>query len=268
MIVAAFDYLRGVVVKTASPFLVAAAIGVTLSAQAPRPVFEVASVKKLAQRVDGVSPSTAGATFYRPNATVAALILYAYNIRDYELIGGPGWMRSDLFEINARASTEAADSEKRLMVQSLLADRFTLAIRRDTQEMSYSALVLARSDGRLGPNFTDCPDPNVKVPPPRPPRGGALWVVTCGTMADLAQIASLNLRTPVVDKTGVTGRWHVEVAFIDTRRPPSVAAPADIDPNLTEMRTAFQELLGLKLESARGPVDVLVVESVEQPTPD
>ena len=97
-----------------------------------------------------------------------------------------------------------------------------------------------------------------------------LWVVTCGTIADVAQIASLNLRTPVVDKTGPSGKWHVEVAFIDPRRPPPASGGpvADIDPNLTEMRTALQEQLGLKLESARGPVDVLVVESVEQPTPD
>jgi uncharacterized protein (TIGR03435 family) len=97
-----------------------------------------------------------------------------------------------------------------------------------------------------------------------------LWVVTCGTIADLVQIALINLRTPVVDKTGLTGRWHVEITFIDPRRPPSagVAPAADIDPNLTEMRTALQEQLGLKLESARGPVDVLVVESVQQPTAD
>lgn len=244
------------------------ALGVALSAQAPRPAFEVASVKKLPQRMAPTQSSTAGAAFYRTNATVASLILFAYNIRDFELIGGPGWIRTDLFEINARAATEVSQDEKRLMVQSLLEERFKLVVRKDKQEMGFSALVLARSDGRLGPNFTDCPDPNRPLPPPRPPRGGSLWVVTCGTMADLATIASINLRTPVVDNTGVTGRWHVEVAFIDPRRPPSVAAQADVDPNLTEMRTALQDQLGVKLESTRGPVDVLVVDSVEQPTPD
>lgn len=255
-------------VKGARLFIVLVALGITLSAQAPRPAFEVASVKKLAQRADGVFSRTEGTAFYRPDATVASLILFAYNIRDFELIGGPGWMRTDLFEVNARAATDVSLDEKRLMVQSLLADRFKLVVRRDKQEMGFSQLVLARDDGRLGPAFTDCPDPNVKAPPPRAPRGGTLWMVTCGTMVDLAMVASLNLRTPVIDKTGMTGRWHVEVAFIDPRRPPSTAAAPDIDPNLTEMRTAFEERLGLKLDSTRGPVDVLVVESVEPPAAD
>jgi uncharacterized protein (TIGR03435 family) len=252
--------------------LVCIALAVTLSAQAPRPAFEVASVKKLAQRI-AQSPSqayTRSAALYFANVTVAGLVQYAYDVRDFALVGGPDWTRQDLFEVNARAAAEVSADEKRLMVQSLLADRFKLVVRKDKQEMEFSQLVLARSDGRLGPNFTDCPDPNVKSPPPRAPRGGMLWVVTCGTTADLVQIASINLRTPVVDKTGLTGRWHVEITFIDPRRPPSAggAPAADIDPNLTEMRTALQEQLGLKLESARGPVDVLVVESVEQPTPD
>lgn len=252
--------------------VVAVGMMATLSAQTPRATFEVASVKKLAERIQQTSfdTSTQSAALYWANATVASMIQYAYNIRDFELIGGPGWMRTDLFEVNARAASEVSLDEKRLMMQSLLADRFKLAVREDKQEMGFSQLVLARSDGRLGPKFTDCPDPNVSSPPPRPPRGGSLWVVRCGTMADLAQIASINLRTPVVDKTGVTGRWHVEIAFIDPRRPPSASAAAlpDIDPNLTEMRTALQEQLGVKLESTRGPVDVLVVESVQQPTPD
>ena len=247
-------------------------LAVTLSAQAPRPAFEVASVKKLAERIPQ-SPSQASArsaALYFANITVAGLAQYAYNVRDFGLVGGPEWIRRDLFEVNARAATEVSPDEKRLMVQSLLADRFKLVVRRDKQEMGFSQLVLARSDGRLGPNFTDCPDPNVPPPMPRAPRGGMLWVVTCGTSADLAQIASLNLRTPVVDKTGLTGRWHVEITFIDPRMPPSAsgAQTSVVDPNLTEMRTALQEQLGLKLESTRGPVDVLVIESVHHPTPD
>src|SRR5687768_11915914 len=109
--------------------LVAVGLAVALSAQAPRPSFEVASVKKLSQRI-AQSPSqasTRSAALYFANVTVAGLVQYAYDVRDFALVGGPDWMRQDLFEVNARAATEVSPDEKRLMVQSLLADRFKLA---------------------------------------------------------------------------------------------------------------------------------------------
>src|SRR5687768_14105687 len=146
--------------------LVCIGLTVTLSAQAPGPTFEVASVKKLSQRI-APSPSqssTRSAALYFANVTVAGLVQYAYDVRDFALVDGPDWIRQDLFEVNAKAATEVSPDEKRLMVQSLLADRFKLVVRKDRREMEFSQLVLARSDGRLGPNFTDCPDPNVKSP--------------------------------------------------------------------------------------------------------
>src|SRR5687768_10679737 len=253
--------------------LVFVGLAVTLSAQAPRPAFEVASVKKLAERLPATQTATPGPTaaFYWANVTVASVIQFAYNILDFELVGGPDWMRRDLFEINARSAVETTLDEKRLMLQSLLEDRFKLVIRREKQEMRFSELTLARSDGRLGPNFTACPDPNAPEPPVRPPRGAQVWVVGCGTIADLAQMAARNFRIPVVDKTGLTGMRHIEIAFIDPRFAASAGVGAQaplIDPNLTDIGTAMREQLGLKLEPGIGPVDVLVVESVQQPTPD
>src|SRR5687767_7111429 len=124
--------------------LVSVGLAVALSAQAPGPAFEVASVKKLAERIPQ-SPSqasTRSAALYFANITVAGLVQYAYNVRDFGLVGGPEWIRRDLFEVNARAATEVSQDEKRLMVQSLLADRFKLVVRRDKQEMGFSQLVL------------------------------------------------------------------------------------------------------------------------------
>ena len=249
--------------------LVSVGLAVALSAQAPRPAFEVASVKKLAERIPQsrarVRRTCGVPALYFANTSVAALVLFAYNLSPFELVGGPDWIRQDLFEINARAATEVSPDEKRLMLQSLLADRFKLVVRRDKQEMAFSQLVLARSDGRLGPNFTACPDPNAPEPRRIAPRGGQLWVINCGTIADLARAASIFLRAPAVDRTDVTGMWHIEVAFIDPRFALSAGGGAQtppIDPNLTDISTAMREQLGLKLESTRGPVDVLVVESV------
>jgi len=251
--------------------LVFVGLAVTLSAQAPRPTFEVASVKKLADRIPQSSNQTftRSAAIYFANATVASVIRFAYDILDFELVGGPDWIRTDLFEINARAATEVSPDEKRLMVQSLLADRFKLVVRKDKQEMRFSELTPARSDGRLGPNVTACPDPNAPVTRSFAPRGGQRLVVGCGTIAEFARAASLTQRSPFVDRTGVTGTWHFEITFIDPRFAALTGAQTPpIDPKLTDLGTAMREQLGLKMESVRGPIDVLVIESVQQPTPD
>ena len=156
------------------------------------------------------------------------------------------------------------------MVQSLLADRFKLVVRRDKEEMRFSELTLARSDGRLGPNVTACPDTDAPEPRRVAPRGGQLWVVNCGTIAELARFGSMLLRAPFVDRTGVTEKRHLEIAFIDPRFATSAGGGAQtpIDPNLSDIGTAMREQLGLRMESRNGPIDVLVVESVQQPTPD
>src|SRR5688572_24226292 len=112
--------------------LVFVGLVVTLSAQAPRPAFEVASVKKLAERIAQTPTqlSTPSPILHWTNATLASMLLFAYNVNNFELIGGPDWMRTDLFEINARAASEVSEDEKRLMVQSLLEDRFKVEIGR------------------------------------------------------------------------------------------------------------------------------------------
>ena len=244
--------------RTALVFVVLAA---TLSAQAPRPSFEVASVKKLAEPASLPPTKTGPLRFYSPNATVASLILFAYNVRDFELFGGPDWMRKDQFEINAGAAAAVSDDEKRLMMQSLLEDRFKLVARRDRREMRFSALVLAGSDGRVGPTLTVCSDSAAPQAPVRIPRGGVPVSARCAAVSQIARLAAANLRMPVVDKTGLTGTWNYELVYLD----PSAREP---EPELIAFTTALEEQLGLKLESARGPVDVLVVESVQQPTPD
>ena len=247
-------------------FLVSVVLGATLSAQAPRPAFEVASVKKRDQpaSIPPTKTPPLSPVFYSPNATVASLILFAYNLRDFELVGGPEWMRRDQFEVNARAAAEVSDDQKRLMVQSLLEDRFTLVVRKERQDMRYSELVLARSDGRVGPKLTACGNPEAPPTPVRIPRGGMVMGARCAAISQIARLAAGMLRMPVVDRTGLTGMWGYELVYLD----PGTWGSAEPEPQLTAFPTALQEQLGLKLEAVRGPVDVLVVESVEQPTPD
>src|SRR5688572_9281747 len=172
--------------------VVSLGIVVSLSAQTLKPTFEVASIKKRDQPAP-FSPSRTpprSATFYIANATVASLVQFAYNIRDFELIGGPDWIRRNLFEINARAAAEVSLDEMRPMVQSLLRDRFSLLVRAEQREMRFSTLVLARDDGRVGPKLTACGDPNAAPTPVLVPRGGRVYVNRCASMSVITNLAS------------------------------------------------------------------------------
>ena len=236
------------------------------AAQAPRPTFEVASVKKLDKQAPFAPVRTRGLVYARNNVTVAALVQFAYNVQDFELIGGPEWARRDLFEIEARAAREMSFEEMRPLVQSLLEDRFKLVIRREQREMRRAELTVARDDGRLGPALRPCADPNAPVKPMTMPRGAVGFAMRCQPMSSRSHPAVLRyLQMPVVDKTGLAGLWDYQVFFGDPRAFTPGADPS-VDPNLPSFETALRDQLGLKVDFVRGPVNVLVVESVQQPT--
>src|SRR5262245_48997043 len=149
---------------TALPVLASFALLLAASraqAQGPAdlPAFEVVSIKpRNADRPAGV-PSSPD-RFVRPNVTVAQLIEYAYEVRDFQIIGGPGWVRSDRFDVSAKAETAVPQAEQRLMVRRLLAERFGLQVHTEKRDMPTYGLVTARRDGRLGdkmvPTDRDC----------------------------------------------------------------------------------------------------------------
>jgi uncharacterized protein (TIGR03435 family) len=205
------------------------------------------------------------------------LITYAYEVQDFQVSGGEGWVRTDRYDVSARAGREASPAELRAMVKALLADRFTLRVRTDTREMPILELRLARSDGRAGPNLHDCSDPNDKKgistseKPFRAPAGGAVATADCAYgVESLATIASRRLQTIVVDKTGLTGQWRFDVYFgSELPAIPGVDRSREtVNPNLPSFEGALREQLGLRLERTRGPVSVIVIESVERPTPN
>jgi uncharacterized protein (TIGR03435 family) len=187
------------------------------------------------------------------------------------------------------------------MLRALLAERFGLRIRTETREQPILALVAANADGRLGPRLTranaDC-EPILAArraggtPPPAPRPGTVAPCVvqffrnriTLGSqpLAELADYLSASVRRHVVDRTGLTGLFDLELTWTPDQPPPAdtpdrivvggvdidLTGGAKVDPNGAGMLTALREQLGLRLESARGPVDVLVIERVERPTPD
>ena len=248
--------------------LATAAVAAALSAQSSRPTFEVTSIKQVAApptpgRGGGPAPDA-----FRRLGPVTGLIQYAYNIRPFQLFGGPEWIHQDRYEVNAKAASAASDQDMRLMVQSLLEDRFKLIVRKEQREMPVQTLLLARSDGRIGSGLLKCEDPQNPPPakPMRIPVGALPFTGRCAGVAAIASGLSTTLGSPVIDKTGITGLWAWSLVFAQLQPlPPGPARDrADQDPT-PSLTTALRDELGLKLESGRGMVDVIVIESVARP---
>jgi bla regulator protein blaR1 len=242
--------------------------------------FEVASVRP--------NKSGPGSTFMRRlpgvgfeagNVTPRDLILFAYDIQRPYLIGLPGWADNERFDIVARAgavpqASPAGSSVDWTMVRKLLEDRFRLAVRTETREMQVYALVLARSDGRLGPQLrrsqVDC-TPRSPAPPSADGAGQPQCANRNGpgfTAAVGRPISSFlffltgQVQRAVIDRTGLTGAWDIELTF----SPDGFADPATPQNSGPSLFTALQEQLGLRLEPSTGPVQVLVVDRIERPT--
>jgi bla regulator protein blaR1 len=233
------------------------------------------------------------------NFPVRPIILNAFGLQPHQLAGGPDWLDSARYDINAQFSGDIPVTEPgtvgplQLMMQRLLAERFTLVVHPETRELPIYTLILARSDGRLGPQIrtaaTDCeavmnemlkraretgtpPGAGPQLPDGRPGCGmryspdGQLRAG--GTsMAALARNLSGGAGRIVVDRTGLKGGFDFELEFAPDAVPaPGGTPPAAPDSNRPSMFTALDEQLGLKLQPDRGPVEVLVIDRVERPT--
>jgi uncharacterized protein (TIGR03435 family) len=280
-------------------FLWSVVMVVTALAQTPErlPSFEVASVKRNVSGEDRLRMVTQpGGRLIVTNARLKALIANAFEMADspslvdVRILGGPDWIGSERYDINAKANTEFKPSpdgpprELLLMIRSLLEERFKLKAHRETRELPIYELVVARADRRLAPEMrkpaADCEAAIAAgIPPPRQPgepppcglMGGPARMIAGGaTMQQLAANLTVRLDRLVFDKTGLTGRFAFNLAWTPDRLPTEAPPPGipPIDPDGPGLFTALQEQLGLKLRPARGQVDVLVIDSVEHPTAD
>jgi bla regulator protein blaR1 len=271
------------------------------SADSQAQEFEVASVKRNASGGNFVQlGGDPGGRFTATNVPLKLLIRQAYQLQDSQVVGGPNWINTDRFDIIAKAPGPLAlpapggpPGPFQLMMRALLADRFKLAVHTESRELPIYALTLARRDGKTGsqlrPAAVDCvaifaargrggPPPAPPQPGERPPCGLRLGPGNLSgggvTMAQLSTTLSQFVQRIVVDRTGLTGNFDIDLTWTPDQLPqgrgeppPGVQLPP-IDPNGPSIFTAVQEQLGLKLDSQRGPVDVLVIDRVEQPTED
>jgi uncharacterized protein (TIGR03435 family) len=260
-----------------------AAIGQT------KPQFEVASIKPSASTIPGGQIQWNAGSLRVTNMTLKELVQQAWDVQDFQVAGAAGWIDSTRFNISAKPSARTTNwKENAPLLQSLLADRFQLVVRRETREMPVYALVLARKDGKLGPQMIEskegsCETYDAEHPMPRPQPGKPV-APGCGMITQrMGQIRTAafpveNLAGPlaglvgrtVIDKTGLTGRFDMVVDYTAddyqlAQWPAGVPRP-EFATGGPALFTALQEQLGLKLESQKGPVEVLVIEKAEKPS--
>jgi uncharacterized protein (TIGR03435 family) len=264
---------------------------------APGPAFEVASVK-----LSPPIPPNGRAYFGPPRggpgtpdpsqitwayANLRALLMTAYDVKEYQIGGAPAWIDSQRYDIIAKVPPGATKEQVSMMWQNLLAERFHLALHHESKEFQVEELVIAKSGSKLKETTVD----PAALLDPGPPKfndktgelGGPGYVTTLrftGEAHSAAKAQTLSaltarlgnmLRRPVLDKTGLTGKYDFSLDFrIDPQSlglpPPGPGAPApadsaDLGPDLA---TAVQQQLGLRLVAAKANLDVLVIDKIDK----
>jgi uncharacterized protein (TIGR03435 family) len=256
------------------------------------PTFEVASVKLAVPpegrnaittvRMDG-GPGTQDPTrIDYQNVSISNLITQAYGLNHWQLSGGPDWMNMPLYDITARVPAGATKEQFQLMLQNLLAQRFSLQVHRETKELPTYSLTVGKNGSKLKPHVEvpSPPDTDGKPAPEesgRPKLGADGYPILSGgtTMAmmngrarvqmidkDVAWLVgqlSAQLGGPVSDETGLTGKY--DIALYWSSRRPNAQTDADNEPDLI---AAVQQQLGLRLEKKKGPSEMLAIDHVDK----
>ena len=241
-----------------------------------RPSFEVASVRAHdpndSEETDNYQPYPGG-RFTSSNCSLWMLIHYAFELQPYQITGIPGWIKSAHYDVDAKPAEAHPDfADIPLMLQGLLEDRFHLKYHWEPREQpGYDLVVMKPGKLRASILKGDCPPPfsNSQSLPKD---------ATCGSLAnspghtkgynltasDLAGSLSWLLSKPIWDKTNLAGRYDVELQW--TPEAIEMRSAASSEQDVPTIFTAIQEQLGLKLQPARGPVRVFVIDHVEKPS--
>lgn len=269
--------------------LALAACAPIAAAQQP-PAFAAASIKV---NPSGLHPSglAGGTTDVRPGGRFTALnvlaldlVTTAWSVEGYRVTGGPDWLRSTRFNVEAAAGADAPRDQVLLMLRTLLAERLQLRARLVPRELPTYALVIGRTDRRLGPGLRPAsPSACVSRAPGRVPPGE---LPTCGQLRSgpdrmsgrsvpieevRSRLSAIGQRV-VVDKTGLASVYDIDLEWAPGEAALAAVAaltpgapPTPVDPNRAPLETAIAEQLGLRLQSTRGMVDVLSIEGAELP---
>ena len=250
--------------------LLAALVVVALEAR-ERAEFEVASIKPNVSAGTNVSLYSSGnGDLTIENAPLRTIVAFAYDVREFQVSGGPKWMDTDRYDIIAKpphgatANISRAELQKlvRQMTQALLASRFQMVSHPETKDLPVYALVVGKNGPHLTPHTGDSPRKGI---------GGMPDGLKCtGIAMEIFAVHGLapRLGNTVLDKTELQGEFDFELHFANEPPPkPGAEAPqAAADPSAPGIATALQEQLGLKLETRKAPVQVIVIERAEKAT--
>jgi uncharacterized protein (TIGR03435 family) len=236
-----------------------------------RPAFEVASIKPDPQSNPRIGKP--GGRLVARGISTKLLIALAYDVKEFQILDAPTWTSREQYSIDAKPGDnpkgpifpvyltrrQKEDDEFKLRIQSLLADRFQLRIHKETREQQVYSLVVAKN----GPKFRESKFDESALEKGLLPGLQMRPYELAGTSVDihlLAEELSRRLSRNVIDRTGLDGEYN-----FDLRWSPD-AADGDSPPDGMSILTALQEQMGSKLESSRGPVDVIVIDHVERPS--
>jgi bla regulator protein BlaR1 len=246
--------------------------------------FEVASIKPANPDAPGSSINfRPGGGLNMTNVPLRAMITFAYDVRDFQISGGPGWVGTERFDVMARPDRAAADGLEDLAkmtddqrktvrdqiaerLRALLADRFQLVVHKEVKEQPIYALILAKNGLKLQENKEPGPRQGMSM------NRGRLQGMAA-PMEMLGQVLSNTMGRPVLDKTGLTGKYDFVLEWTpepgaDARAQgfgDGITAPAPA-PGGPTIFTALQEQLGLRLDAQKGPVQIIVIDRVEKPS--
>ncbi len=240
------------------------------AASAPLPSFEVASIRPAHSGQNGMSIGWQPSRFNAQHTPLKNLVEDAFGVHDYQVLGAPGWLDRDRYDVDAKidepqhfpADPEREGRKVSLMVQSMLIDRCKLKFHRTTKELPIYQLVLAKGGPRLqeaksNKEFsTSNSDTQLKV--------------TGATMPQLAEQLSAQLNRTVLDKTGLAGKYDFTLNYAPDHDQPAPgygqgAAQPDAGPSIF---SAIQDQIGLKLVAGKGPVEMIVIDHIEPPSPN
>jgi uncharacterized protein (TIGR03435 family) len=238
--------------------------------------FEVATIKPSKPDTPGKAFTIRGREFLTINTSLSDMVVFAYGIHAKQILSAPAWVETDKFDITAKPEGDGQPNldQYKEMFRKLLADRFKLTFHRDKKELSVYAIVV----GKSGPKLTKS-EGNPNAPPSLFFRGLGMLPARNASMSEFADVMqSAVLDKPVLDQTGLTGKFDFTLTWtpdefqfggLGVRVPPPNDPSVTIGPRGTaspDLFTAFQEQLGLKLESTKAPAEVFVVDRVEKPS--
>jgi uncharacterized protein (TIGR03435 family) len=229
--------------------------------------FDAASVKPAKPNVRGYSIQPLPGRLITANTTLRMLIAAAWRVYDVQVSGGPKWLDSERFDIEAKAAEASHPSNAQLMemLQKLLADRFSLELHREKKDIPAYSLEV----GRGGPKFQPSKDPG--GPPLFRLFQRRQITAQRAPLARLVEVLSPLLGRPVLDRTGLTGVYDFKLEWSPDEtqvRSDETARPSEhpSDENVPSLAAALQEQLGLRLQSQKGPVEILIVDRAEKPS--